>query len=195
MCPPGTPRPMPTWRRVPTCGRNSRGTRTARRDRQTPARPCAGRSGPFGKGNGPSRPTISANRPAARVSRLVTAITSCHCSPPNPFTRCGVAEPRVKAPTMTPQGGPALDAEPGGHRLHRRGIDPGQEQPGQAAQGDRHGDIRRGEQQGVAGRRAGGAIQHEPARCDQIGQVEGRRPKRANHESELYGNGQPRRLT
>src|SRR5713226_7834530 len=67
---------------------------------------CRGLNTACGKGNGPSAVPNSATNPPSSVNTEVPKITRRQSGPPNPFSRCGIAEPSVNPPTSVPSAVP-----------------------------------------------------------------------------------------
>ena len=65
-----------------------------------------GSNGALGNTSGPSRPSPRTISPPAIDSAELVAITGAQASPPRPLIRCGSAEPKAKAPTITPRARP-----------------------------------------------------------------------------------------
>src|SRR5215475_1812557 len=70
------------------------------------AKICRGSNGARGNRKGPSVVPNSATKPPINVSTDVPTITRRQSSPPSPFNKCGIAEPKVSPPTNVPSAVP-----------------------------------------------------------------------------------------
>src|SRR5215469_12353059 len=70
------------------------------------AKICRGSNTARGNRKGPSVVPNSATKPPINVSTEVPTITRRQSSPPSPFNKCGIAEPKVSPPTKVPSAVP-----------------------------------------------------------------------------------------
>src|SRR5882724_7618599 len=107
------------------------------------ARICPGLNTARGNGNGPSAVPNSAKNPPSTVNPDVHKMTKRQSTPPNPFSRCGTAEPSVNPPTKVPSATPrprrnhvAIAFNPGGYTSAR--LAPVRKRTGSALAGPVH---------------------------------------------------------
>src|SRR5882724_8719292 len=107
------------------------------------ARICPGLNTARGNGNGPSCVPNSDKNPPSTVSPDVHKMTKRQSTPPNPFSRCGTAEPSDNPPTKVPSATPrprrnhvAIAFNPGGYTSAR--LAPVRKRTGSALAGPVH---------------------------------------------------------